>query len=101
MRLAASAKQGGSGHLLYPEGIVSVTELPLDLSCAIDQVMKILSWYEHLAANEIPPAWMWSFEWELEDWFLEVERARNGEFGDGPDSREQVEMMGNEFSRRD
>lgn len=67
----------------------------------MDQVYKILSWYENLSANEIPPSWMWHLDWELEDWFLEIDRIRNGDIGDGPDNREQVEMMGNEFARRE
>lgn len=36
----------------------------------------VLSWYEHLSTDEIPPRWMWPFPSELEKWFEQVEEAR-------------------------
>jgi hypothetical protein len=68
------------------------------LSGALDHAFKILSWYENLTSEEIPPSWMWELDWELEDWFFEVDLHRQGKFKDGEDNREQVEMMSNEFS---
>lgn len=78
-----------------------MTELPADLSGALDQAFKILSWYENLSADEIPPQWMWTLDHELEDWFFEVDLHRQGKFTDGEDNRDQVDMMSNEFSRID
>jgi hypothetical protein len=68
---------------------------------AIDQSFKILSWYENLESSEIPPSWMWPLDWELEDWFFEVDLHRQGKFTDGADNREQVSMMQNDLSRID
>lgn len=63
-------------------------------------MFKILSWYENLPGHEIPPQWMWALDWEVEDWFLEIDRIRSGAMGAGVEDREEVDMTPNEFSPR-
>jgi hypothetical protein len=76
----------------------SIADMPVDLANALEHAVRIISWQENLTSDDIPPKWMWPLEWELELWFVEVDRRRqsasNGGSGD-----EQVEMMDNEYAR--
>jgi hypothetical protein len=44
-------------------------------------VDRILNWQENLASEEMPPAWMWSLDDDLEDWFDRVKADRDEKYG--------------------
>lgn len=97
--MAASAREGGTGHSLWPPGMTSVLELPWDLLIAIQHAYRILNWQENLMPDEMPPSWMWPLEWELEEWFEDVERRRKEKYGtDG--GTDDVRMDKNEYAAR-
>lgn len=101
MNLASSAKNSGSGHLLWPRGVDSIQDVPQDLVVAIEHAYKILSWHENMVNKEdIPPEWMWSLDWELEVWFLELQRKREaaGTPAGGGAVVEDAPMMQNELA---
>lgn len=85
------------------DSLGGVRDLPSDLSVAIDQAIRIDSWYEHLTKDEQPPQWMWTLEWELEEWFKGVEAAREAKYNN-PDSISDKELdvpsMSNEYAER-
>jgi hypothetical protein len=85
--------------MLYPPDCDSIMDMPADLALAIEQAYRISWWQENLQKEEMPPKWMWHLEWELEDWFEEVEAAREERYGGGGDDREETQMMGNELAR--
>jgi hypothetical protein len=100
MNLVASTKTSGSGHLLWPKWCSSVEDVPHDLMTAIEHGQKVISWYENLPEEEIPPRWMWPLDHELETWFLEMKRIREaGASMSSPDDQDS-EMMENEFAAR-
>ncbi len=98
MRQVTAAKRGGSSHLLYPAGMGSIEEIPADLALAIEQALRVSMWQENLSEEEMPPQWMWHLEWELEDWFAEVDRKRKEKFG-GDEAADDANMMGNDLAR--
>jgi len=78
-----------------------VSEIPTDLSLAINHALRIVSWQENLMTEEMPPVWMWPLEWELDLWFEDVQRQRELRYNpDGADDREEPEMMHNELADR-
>lgn len=70
-------------------------DIPADLAFAIDHAHRIISWQENLVNEEMPPRWMWHLEWELDEWFENVDQKRKDRYGD-PDDREQTELMSNQ-----
>jgi hypothetical protein len=69
----------------------------VDLLRAIGQANKILSWYENLAEDDIPPEWMWGFDDLLEEWFDDIRAARAS--GSTPtEQHTEVPMMENELA---
>jgi hypothetical protein len=42
-----------------------------------DDTRMILSWQEHLSADEMPPRWMWELDEELARHFEKVKDARD------------------------
>lgn len=48
---------------------------------AIEHAMRVLDWQENLLGDEMPPAWMWPLDSELQVWFDEVERNREERYG--------------------
>ena len=56
---------------------------------------------ENLTKDEMPPDWMWPFDDELEQWFADVEEARNQKYGGGSassDGESSGPMMKNEYA---
>lgn len=96
--MVRAAKSSGNGAFLIP-GASSIEKVPWDLAAAVDHAVRVCNWQENLMSEEMPPEWMWPFDAELEDWFSEVERARDAKYGTG-DDREETNMMGNEYSER-
>lgn len=68
---------------------------------ALEQAQRVLNWQENLMEEEMPPAWMWPFDQQLEEWFEEVERKRKSKYGaDSDDDDEPMgDMMQNEFAK--
>jgi hypothetical protein len=73
-----------------------VTDLPYDLAMAISHATSVLSWFENLSTEEMPPQWMWPIDEEITRHFERIRDARsNGtslEDDDGP-------MLRNEYAR--
>lgn len=69
--------------------------MPADLSLAIDHAHRIIMWQENLPQEEMPARWMWHLEWELDEWFENVDQKRKEKYG-GDDDREQVDLMKND-----
>lgn len=90
--------------MLWPKGAKTIDDLPAKLVMAIDHALKVLSWYENLEKSEIPPQWMWHLDWELSDWWEQVDRERKAKYGrpDDDDDRESVlaEREENEYAAR-
>lgn len=82
----------GSGHLLWPRA-TSVEDVPHDFVVALDQAIKINSWFENLSSDEIPPSWMWPLDWELHDHFQRVKEERDKKYGSSDDTEPDDEMM--------
>lgn len=61
---------------------------------AINHAVVILSWYEHLPTEDMPPRWMWHLNDELEKHFEAVKASR----GSGS-SDDEGPMMKNEYAR--
>lgn len=64
---------------MWPLGTTAET-VPADFIAALDQAVKITNWFENLAPDEIPPQWMWPFDWELEAHFDRVKEARDKKY---------------------
>ena len=88
-------KRSGAGSSILPVDVASVEDLPADLALALDHGYKILAWQENLQEEEMPPRWMWHLDWELEEWFKEIELIRKSKYGGETDDREEVDMMKN------
>lgn len=78
--MAATTKQTGSGHLMWPEG-KNVETISNDLFLVIEHSLRIISWQENLPSDECPPAWMWHLDWELETWFDKIKKDRENKYG--------------------
>lgn len=100
MNLVATYKMSGSLHLLWPEGVTSVEQVPDALTNAINHAVRIISWMENYTDEETPPKWMWHLEHELEPWFAEVKRVKNQQNSSSgyEEAKEEGEYMSNEFT---
>jgi len=87
--------------MLWPEGTISIENVPRDLLRAVSHAYKILSWYENLTDDEVPPEWMWPFDEELRVWFEDVKQERNAKYGGSSshDGGEDVPLMSNELAK--
>lgn len=88
------ARKTGVGSSLYPNGVTSIEEVPMDLMRAITHASKVLDWYENLEEKHIPPEWMWQFDERLHEHFEQV-RAES-EKPEDRDDRTVVPLMENE-----
>lgn len=77
--------------------MTTVDEVPVDLLRAIGHANKILSWYENMSDDDIPPEWMWVFDELLEEWFDDIRKARTSDTGPTVKHTE-VPMMENELA---
>lgn len=62
---------------------------------AVNHALMVLSWYEHLPSEEMPPKWMWSLGEELQEHFERVKENRNS----GTRDEDDGPMMKNEYAR--
>lgn len=86
----------GSGHLLWPEG-TTVETAPADFVSALNHAIRINQWQENLPSDETPPRWMWHLDWELEDFFLDLDAKRQQKYGS---AEESTAMEENEYASR-
>lgn len=68
----------------------------MDLLRAISHANKILTWYENMPEDDIPPEWMWAFDDLLNEWFDDLKASR-GTSNSTPEHTE-VPMMENELA---
>lgn len=72
---------------------------------AIEQALTILSWFENLTKDEIPPEYLWEDSKGLELWWADVTEKRERRFGgggssnDGDDDDPPSEMAENDLAR--
>lgn len=92
--MASLVKSGSAPDLLVPQGY-SIVDLPSDFVTAMEQAFRILSWQENLSSKDQPPVWMWTLDWEIENWFhkLNEDRENNGNSSAGRDKRERVDSQ--------
>jgi len=77
----------------------SLVEAPWELVTAIGHSNMIISWMENLEPEEMPPRWMLPFPDELDEWFSEVELARQAKYGTGSDDSDYSDMEVNEWGK--
>jgi hypothetical protein len=73
---------------VYPNGCTA-ENVPHDLHNAVEHALRVLSWYENLPSDEMPPNWMWCLDWEIERHFERVDAERKAKFGDNSGSAEE------------
>ncbi len=85
--------------------------MPWFLQVAIEHALTILTWYENLQKDEVPPEHLWEDVEGLEQWWKDVEakredgaptsRGQRGQSGDDGDSdgRHEPEMVENDYAR--
>lgn len=78
--MASVAKDIGSGTDMIPEGL-DLNTIPNDLFIAIEHALRILNWQENLTKDECPPRWMWTLDWEIEEWFKKIQIERDRKYG--------------------
>lgn len=88
---------------MWPQG-TTIETAPVDFIVAFNQAVKINSWFENLASDEIPPHWMWELDWELDLHFKRVKEERDKKYGTGDDSSSDAESnlqdAGNQYAAR-
>ena len=77
LRLASVAKT--TGQSVYPEG--DGYTVSSDVFNVVEHSLRILSWQENMPGDEMPPAWMWHLDWEIEEWFKKIKIEREKKFG--------------------
>lgn len=89
----------GNGSILWPKDCTSIDEVPFELLRVIAHANRILDWQENLQSDEVPPAWMWAVDHELEIWFENVEQKREEKYGSNSSADETAPMMSNQLAR--
>lgn len=79
---------------MLPDGC-SIVKAPWELITAIEHSNTIISWMGNLDPDEMPPRWMLPFPDELDEWFSEVELARQSKYG--TEDNEYSDMEVNEW----
>ena len=94
-------RHGGNQQVLFPVGCERIEEVPADLMLAIEHAHRVLSWRENLPNDEMPPAWMWHIESELDSWFKKVEEKRKDRGNSGSDDDDSGSSGGiqNEYTK--
>lgn len=72
-----AAQKAGDFRILYPKDADRLDEIPWCLQIAIEQALNILSWYENLPKEDVPPEYLWEDGEGLEMWWRTVEDRRN------------------------
>lgn len=96
--MVQAVRSGGSQDFLFPLGVDRIEEVPADLILAIEHAHRVLSWRENLSGDEMPPAWMWHIESELDSWFESVEEKRKDGHPGGDDDEGSAGVQ-NEFAK--
>lgn len=65
---------------------------------AIAHAQTVLGWQENLMTEDIPPEWMWPLSEELNDWFDEVKRRHDEQFGREDPVEDAPDMAQNELT---
>jgi hypothetical protein len=66
---------------------------------AIEQALTILSWYEHLPKNEVPPERIWADPQGLDEWWETVHANRGDALPSAGSGGEATELVGNDLAR--
>lgn len=78
---------------------------------AIEHALTVLSWYEHLPKDEVPPEYLWEDAVGLEQWWATVEAKRDSgmptsrggskddPYGDDDDDDQPPSMAENDYAR--
>lgn len=76
-----------------------IQDAPWDLVEAISGALQVLSWYEHLNKDEVPPRWIWWSGDLLDEWFEDVRKRRESKNkkGSSYERGTEVPMMGNKL----
>lgn len=69
-----------------PSGCTAIADVPGDFLAALSHANTVLGWSEFLGKDEIPPEWMWPFSDELNEWFKEVQIAREKKYNVSSDN---------------
>lgn len=64
---------------------------------AIDHASNVNTWFSNCTESEMPPRWMWPFDSEINEWFDEVQLARQS--GSTNNDADSEDMMVNEYAR--
>ena len=86
---------------MWPEGLL---DAPQSLVTAYNEALQVLSWYEHLQKDEVPPRHIWWSGELLDEWFEEVQERRKqspSKRRSAYDAADDSPMMGNELVNRD
>lgn len=71
-----AAQKAGDFRVLFPEGVERIDQIPWYLQVAIDHALTILTWYENLPKEDMPPEYLWEDSEGLEMWWKTVEARR-------------------------
>lgn len=96
--MVQAVRSGGSQDFLFPLGVDRIEEVPADLILAIEQAHKVLTWRENLPSDDMPPAWMWHLDSELDSWFKMVDERRKDGRSDSDDDEGSAGVQ-NEFAK--
>lgn len=83
---------GGSFESIF--GQTTLPEAPYEWTVALSSALTVLSWYENLPKDEVPPRWIWWSGELLEQWFEDVTERRNKRTK-GKRDDEDVPLMSN------
>lgn len=88
------------GGNFWPEGIQNA---PHSLVHAVNESLMVISWYEKLPKDEVPPRHIWWSGELIDKWFLDVEKKREKKTGKSStyESADEVPMMGNQMANDD
>lgn len=91
------------GGNFWPEGIENA---PYNLVAAVNEALMVLSWFEKLPKDEMPPRHIWWSGKLIDKWFKDVEKKRKAKSSSkGPsstyESADEVPMMGNQMAKDD
>lgn len=99
--MVSVAKQTGSGASVWPAGTNASTTSDEFLS-VYAHTLNILGWFENVPSSDIPPAWMWHLDWELEKhWELvNANRAHNnGDSSHGGYNKESENLLFDDWEK--
>lgn len=66
---------------------------------AIEQGLTVLTWYENLPSEEVPPEYLWEDSAGLEMWWASVEEKREDGTSTSRDEDGPDDMAENDYAR--